>query len=42
MNLAALFCLVFIGIQVSKSAALVATQDSTPPYPKAILVITRF
>ncbi|KAH6823627.1 tunicamycin induced protein [Perilla frutescens var. hirtella] len=36
LNLAAFVCLVLIGIQVSKSAALVATQDFNPPYPKAI------
>ncbi|KAL0412647.1 UNVERIFIED_CONTAM: hypothetical protein Sradi_1466400 [Sesamum radiatum] len=36
MDFAALFCLVLVGIQVSKSVALIATQDSNPPYPKAI------
>ncbi|KAH6813486.1 tunicamycin induced protein [Perilla frutescens var. frutescens] len=36
LNLAAFVCLVLIGIQVSKSAALIATQDFNPPYPKAI------
>ncbi|KAI3448208.1 hypothetical protein Pfo_004873 [Paulownia fortunei] len=36
LNFAALFCLVLFGIQVSKPAALVATQDFNPPYPKAI------
>ncbi|KAI3445841.1 hypothetical protein Pfo_002506 [Paulownia fortunei] len=33
---AAALCLVLIGTQVSKSTALVATQDFNPPYPKAI------
>ncbi|XP_047953196.1 uncharacterized protein LOC125216614 [Salvia hispanica] len=37
LNLAAFLCLVVIGFQVSKSAALIATHDSSnPPYPKAI------
>ncbi|KAK4424286.1 hypothetical protein Salat_1622000 [Sesamum alatum] len=37
LDFAALFCLVLVGIQVSNSVALVATtQDSNPPYPKAI------
>lgn len=36
LNLAAFFGLVLIGIQVSKSAALVANQEFSPPYPKAI------
>ncbi|PIN17673.1 hypothetical protein CDL12_09671 [Handroanthus impetiginosus] len=36
VNLAAFFRLVLIGIHVLKSAALVATEDSSPPYPKAI------
>ncbi|KAL0454334.1 UNVERIFIED_CONTAM: hypothetical protein Slati_0772600 [Sesamum latifolium] len=36
MDFAALFCLVLVGIQVSGSVALIATQDSNPPYPKAI------
>ncbi|KAL1557862.1 Protein TUNICAMYCIN INDUCED 1 [Salvia divinorum] len=36
-NMAAFLCLVLIGFQVSKSAALIAAHDSNPPYPKAIL-----
>ncbi|XP_057802795.1 protein TUNICAMYCIN INDUCED 1-like [Salvia miltiorrhiza] len=36
LNLATFFCLVLIGTLVLKSAALVTTQDSNPPYPKAI------
>ncbi|KAL7119206.1 hypothetical protein ACP275_02G049400 [Erythranthe tilingii] len=33
---AAALCLILIGTQLSKSTALVATQDFNPPYPKAI------
>ncbi|KAK6121204.1 hypothetical protein DH2020_045054 [Rehmannia glutinosa] len=37
LNLAALFCLLLIGIQVSKPAALDTSEDFNPPCPKAIL-----
>lgn len=40
LSLAALFCLVLFGIQISKSAALVAAQHFNPSYPKAISVAT--
>ncbi|KAG6409032.1 hypothetical protein SASPL_132061 [Salvia splendens] len=36
--IAAAFCLVLIGVQLSKSSALVAAPDFNPPYPKAISV----
>ncbi|XP_057788034.1 protein TUNICAMYCIN INDUCED 1-like [Salvia miltiorrhiza] len=34
--IAAAFCLLLVGTQISKSSALVAAPDSNPPYPKAI------